>query len=649
MHGELLPCDWQSLPRTSDYKCNADLHESSVYIMAELLNLTQDHDGAVLGLCSRSQDVLQAGEDPTQVEEAGTHNEAAIIPMVSHSSSAPAKGRKKKGTVIFDYSQGDYEVVEECAVAREWRVVKNEEQHPLTCNVIWIDKADVDRIFPSILPWMHVNHWPGMNNSLARKCRMARNLSRVAKHFQKEFRFLPPTWILPDDMNELERKFNDDGDSSVIYIVKPDHMCQGRGIFLTKSIDKIRKCGACRDNSYVVQRYISSPMLLDGFKFDLRLYFLVCGVTVDSRVDLRCFLFDDGLVRLCTMPYEAPTEETLNDKCMHLTNYAVNKKNANFRQPDDGNDGTSSKRSINWFMAYVEREFGERAREKLWQNLGELCVKMVLSVAPTLEAEYNLMPKDLREGQKICRCFELLGVDVMLDWKRRPYLIEVNHLPSFTCDSKLDADIKKRVVEQTLELACGDVLASDKQTYEVYAKEKRFRGSTSTSESTQDVELPHVPVTILDSPRYKDFQRVYPALDTLPRHTEQFERILQHVTSRSRSVLSTRRPSDIHNKESTASPNPKPPRMPPKSPALRTRQSPHERPARPLGPTVRSKSVPPRGLGPPRCAMVGLPQIERGLSSCSFSSTTSLRASVRRASSMRQRILLPMKCQCLTF
>ena len=43
--------------------------------------------------------------------------------------------------------------------------------------------------------------------------------------------------------------------------------CQGRGIFLTKSIDQVSEVEGA-----VAQQYLPSPMLVDGFKFDLRLY-----------------------------------------------------------------------------------------------------------------------------------------------------------------------------------------------------------------------------------------------------------------------------------------------------------------------------------------------------------------------------------------
>jgi tubulin polyglutamylase TTLL6/13 len=39
-------------------------------------------------------------------------------------------------------------------------------------------------------------------------------------------------------------------------------------------------------------------------------------------------------------------------------------------------------------------------------------------------------------------CFEILGFDIILDAKGKPYLLEVNHAPSFACDFKIDHDIK---------------------------------------------------------------------------------------------------------------------------------------------------------------------------------------------------------------
>ena len=51
-------------------------------------------------------------------------------------------------------------------------------------------------------------------------------------------------------------------------------------------------------------------------------------------------------------------------------------------------------------------------------------------------------------GLRGSRCFEILGFDIMIDSKLRPWLIEVNHLPSFGTDSPLDLDIKARLMAQ---------------------------------------------------------------------------------------------------------------------------------------------------------------------------------------------------------
>ena len=99
------------------------------------------------------------------------------------------------------------------------------------------------------------------------------------------------------------------------YIVKPESMSQGKGIFLTRRIEDIMPTQHC-----VVQRYLSKPRLIDGLKFDLRIYVLVAGVD-----PLRAYIYKEGLGRLATENYIVPNKDNITDVYMHLTNYAINK------------------------------------------------------------------------------------------------------------------------------------------------------------------------------------------------------------------------------------------------------------------------------------------------------------------------------------
>lgn len=74
--------------------------------------------------------------------------------------------------------------------------------------------------------------------NIARKNRMGQNLNKMFKIFPKEYSFYPKTWILPSEMVDFRQQFDSNGNSigNKIYIIKPDAGCQGRGIFLTRTI-----------------------------------------------------------------------------------------------------------------------------------------------------------------------------------------------------------------------------------------------------------------------------------------------------------------------------------------------------------------------------------------------------------------------------
>merc|ERR1740121_2273161 len=195
-----------------------------------------------------------------------------------------------------------------------------------------------------------------------------------------------------------------------------------------------------------------------------------------------------------------------------------------------------------------------------------LCVKTVLPVLPTLEAECNgVFPRDATAGHMGWRCFEILGIDVMLDAKRKPYLIEINHLPSFTTDSPLDLDIKRRLVEQTLELTCGSVSAKGAKVYGELVSQRREGGASSTPRSSpQAAAAAEAPESLLDAPVYKDFDRAFPPPPEAAKLSAQCQVIHSRVQELFNPVHAVRRREASREPAGGAQ---KPPLLPPGGPA----------------------------------------------------------------------------------
>ena len=76
----------------------------------------------------------------------------------------------------------------------------------------------------------------------------------------------------------------------------------------------------------VVCEYVNNPLLIDGYKFDLRVYVALLSIN-----PLRVYIYQDGLARFATQKYHLSVNGNLKQqKYVHLTNYSLNKHNANF-------------------------------------------------------------------------------------------------------------------------------------------------------------------------------------------------------------------------------------------------------------------------------------------------------------------------------
>ena len=140
-----------------------------------------------------------------------------------------------------------------------------------------------------------------------------------AKHGAKHFSFVPQSFLLPHEQAELHEAMA--ANPSQNWIVKPSSSAQGKGIFITNDINDV---GQLKQSSIVCE-YLDNPLLLDGYKFDLRIY-----VALMSINPLRIYIYDEGLVRLATVKYEKAIAGAKENQYKHLTNYSLNKHNAAF-------------------------------------------------------------------------------------------------------------------------------------------------------------------------------------------------------------------------------------------------------------------------------------------------------------------------------
>ncbi|OCT86851.1 tubulin polyglutamylase TTLL13 [Xenopus laevis] len=447
------------------------------------------------------QDVHSNNQDqqPNELEQTKTTQQKSR-------DESKKKKRRKQRALGINLTNCKYECVRRAARRCGLKDVGDEEEW----IVYWTDcSVSLERVM-DMKRFQKINHFPGMTE-ICRKDLLARNMNRLSKLFPKEYNIFPRTWCLPADYGDLQAHCRTKKNS--IYICKPDSGCQGRGIFLSKNLKDIK-----HGDNMICQQYIPKPFLIDGFKFDLRIYALVA-----SCEPLRIFVYKEGLARFATMNYVEPNHNNLDDICMHLTNYAINKHNENFIR----DDLTGSKRKLSTLNTWLENNHYDTS--KLWEDIDDVIIKTLISAHPILKHNYRTCFPNYVAGSA---CFEILGFDILLDRKLKPWLIEVNHSPSFTTDSTLDKEVKDPLIQDTLNLvnlrACDKrkVIEEDKRR----VKERLFQRNLPRETRREQLETSQAS-WLAQIEKYEDshlggYRRIYPKAEG-----EVYEKFFKHSGS----------------------------------------------------------------------------------------------------------------------
>ena len=176
--------------------------------------------------------------------------------------------------------------------------------------------------------------------NLTRKDLLTHHLHRHACMFRNSrhadaFQCLPTTFTLPKEFDAFEEAFTQASKPAAgkpgapvrarpeqkaglnVWIMKPSSSSRGRGIYLLDDIS----AAVCTQPS-IVQRYVTDPLLYQGYKFDIRLYVLVTSFNpLEAFVFKVSFRPDEfvetlllQLVDACTV--QARTPQAQNTTCL---------------------------------------------------------------------------------------------------------------------------------------------------------------------------------------------------------------------------------------------------------------------------------------------------------------------------------------------
>ena len=318
-------------------------------------------------------------------------------------------------------------------------------QHAGTWNVLWTwrqPKLNWDEL----LPWQRVNHFP-QARQLTRKDMLAKHLMRQRQRSERAseaFDIMPLTFALPKESLAFTDAFSRCADEAVaaeaagtprpnVWILKPIGLSRGRGISMVDCISDVTY-----GEAMVIQQYVANPLLLDGYKFDLRLY-----VLVTSFKPLEAFIYSEGFGRFATEPYSLAPTQTHN-LFAHLTNSSIQKE----ERPDGGSRADA--------VPACDAEAGgtkvalsqlRRRLEAAGIDVDALWSRVIDVVLRSLYATHEAIG-----GSAPVNSFELFGYDVLIDEQLKPWLIEVNASPSLARDHPLDHSVKDALLADTLAL-----------------------------------------------------------------------------------------------------------------------------------------------------------------------------------------------------
>ncbi len=227
-----------------------------------------------------------------------------------------------------------------------------------------------------------------------------------------------------------------------LWIIKPVNLNRGRYITVEKNLHNIIKKLEeiqSRKKLYddkkkdvkceylIIQKYLEKPLLYQGRKFDIRLWVLFIAEKSDE-----VYVFKQGHLKATCTQYNPDSD----DLFVHLTNYSVQKYNANFSKIEIGNEIP--------FKSFQNELDKNKTGKNFYKDIYPKIIRIVRLTGGAAKKKINLLSRKY--------CFEIFGYDFILDENFQPYLLEINTNPGLEISSPLIEELLPRMVDDALKL-----------------------------------------------------------------------------------------------------------------------------------------------------------------------------------------------------
>ncbi|RLN87612.1 hypothetical protein BBJ28_00005249 [Nothophytophthora sp. Chile5] len=331
------------------------------------------------------------------------------------------------------------------------------EQDKTLPDLIWDEYENLD--WKSILSGKVVANAYCVRKGLSRKAQLSIYLSKyIMKHPNCHLsKALPRTLVVDtweaydDSMAQFGISFRQRLDSCLwevrqaletenkTWIMKPSATNKGAEVNVVTSFTKLR--GIVNEwtdiREWVVQEYIQRPLLLRGRKFHIRVYVLALG-------GLKVYVYQHCLV-LCAL--EQYREADTDNNYSHITNTFQQQSHPDFVESE---------------CVLLLDDLEEILTEQGIDDAAGKKAKILADIGHITAETFDAYKGEFSVFQPLPNCFEVYGVDFMVDEGFNVWLLEFNPGPDFKQTGERLHFVIRDLMEDTLSVVTNEFFASDK-------------------------------------------------------------------------------------------------------------------------------------------------------------------------------------------